>query len=174
MSVRYSTPHVHYPQLSSSQVCWPTNFQMFKCHICVCVCVCRKNRGYEGVWTRNPACVVFQLFRWLRWLSFLSVLSVFVDFSFWMRLGVQYHCYYLYTVVCQQIWRNVLPFFFPRYTLQGSKRLDSVPKKSSPIYLGPKNLKIFWCTGWAWNCQINFRCASIHGRAGFILISRYI
>jgi hypothetical protein len=52
----------------------------------------------------------------LRWLSFLSVLSVFVDFPFWMRLGVRYHCYYLYSVVCQQIWRNVLPLFFPRYT----------------------------------------------------------
>ena len=43
-------------------------------------------------------------------------------------------------------------------------------KKSSPIYLGPKNLDTFWCTGWAWNCQIIFRCASIHGRAGFILV----
>jgi hypothetical protein len=32
------------------------------------------------------------------------------------RLGVRYHCYYLYSVVCQQIWRNVLPLFFPRYT----------------------------------------------------------
>jgi hypothetical protein len=42
--------------------------------------------------------------------------------------------------------------------------------KSSPIYLGPKNLDTFWCTGWAWNCQIIFRCASIHGRAGFILV----
>jgi hypothetical protein len=48
-------------------------------------------------------------------MSFLSLLSVFVDFPFWMRLGVRYHCYYLYSVVCQQIWRNVLPFF-PRYT----------------------------------------------------------
>jgi hypothetical protein len=28
--------------------------------------------------------------------------------------------------------------------------------KSSPIYLGPKNLDTFWCTGWAWNCQIIF------------------
>ena len=49
-------------------------------------------------------------------------------------------------------------------------RLDSALKiRSSPIYLGPKNLDTFWCTGWAWNCQIIFRCASIHGRAGFIL-----
>ena len=37
-------------------------------------------------------------------------------------------------------------------------------KKLSPIYLGPKSLDTFW-----WNCQIIFRCASIHGRAGFIL-----
>jgi hypothetical protein len=53
----------------------------------------------------------------LVWQSLIvSVLSVFVDFPFWMRLGVRYHCYYLYSVVCQQIWRNVLPLFFPRYT----------------------------------------------------------
>ena len=49
-------------------------------------------------------------------------------------------------------------------------RLDSALKKSSPVYLGPTNLDTFWCTGWAWNCQIIFRCASIHGRAGFILL----
>ena len=41
MSVRYSTPHVHYPQLNSSRVCLPTNFQKFKCHIFICVCVCQ-------------------------------------------------------------------------------------------------------------------------------------
>ena len=28
---------------------------------------------------------------------------------------------------------------------------------------------LFRCTGWAWNCQIIFRFASIHGRACFIL-----
>jgi hypothetical protein len=33
MSVRYSTPRVHYPQLNPSRVCLPTNFQKFKCHI---------------------------------------------------------------------------------------------------------------------------------------------
>jgi hypothetical protein len=37
MSVGYSTPHVHYPQLNSSRVCLPTNFQKFKCHIFICV-----------------------------------------------------------------------------------------------------------------------------------------
>ena len=67
----------------------------------------------------------------LRWLSFLSVLSVFVDFPFWMSLGVRYHCYYLYSVVCQQIWRNVLPLSFPRYTgvkkTQHYKRFNSNP-----------------------------------------------
>ena len=40
MSVCYSTPHVHYPQLNPSRVCLPTNFQKFKCHIFICVCVC--------------------------------------------------------------------------------------------------------------------------------------
>jgi hypothetical protein len=29
MFVRYSTPHVHYPQLNSSRACLPTNFQKF-------------------------------------------------------------------------------------------------------------------------------------------------
>jgi hypothetical protein len=38
MSVRYSTPHVHYLQLNPSRVCLPTNFQKFKCHIFICVC----------------------------------------------------------------------------------------------------------------------------------------
>jgi hypothetical protein len=47
-------------------------------------------------------------------------------------------------------------------------RLDSAQKKASPIYLGPKNLDTFWCT--ACNCLKIFRCASIHGRAGFILL----
>ena len=49
------------------------------------------------------------------WASYRFCLF-FVDFPFWMRLGVRYHCYYLYSVVCQQIWCNVLPLFFPRYT----------------------------------------------------------
>jgi hypothetical protein len=40
MSVRYSTPRVHYPQLNSSRVCLSTNFQKYKCHIFICVCVC--------------------------------------------------------------------------------------------------------------------------------------
>ena len=52
-------------------------------------------------------------------------------------------------------------------------RLDSAQKKSFPICLGLKNLDTFWCTGWAWNYQIIFRCASIHGRAGFILWDRH-
>jgi hypothetical protein len=46
-----------------------------------------------------------------------------LNFPFWMRLGVRYHCYYLYSVVCQQIWRNVFPLFFPRYT--GVKKTSS-------------------------------------------------
>jgi hypothetical protein len=41
-------------------------------------------------------------------------------------------------------------------------------KRSSPIYLGPINLDTFW-----WNCQIIFRCTSIQGRAGFILLYLY-
>ena len=45
-------------------------------------------------------------------------------------------------------------------------------KKASPIYLGPKSLDTFWCAGWAWNCQIIFRFASIH--ACFILLQNVI
>ena len=52
----------------------------------------------------------------LRWLSFLSALPVFVDFPIWMCLGEWYHCFYLYSVVCQQIWRNVLPLFFAKHS----------------------------------------------------------
>ena len=41
MSLRYSTPHVHYPQFNSSRVCLPTNFQKFKCYIFyLCLSVC--------------------------------------------------------------------------------------------------------------------------------------
>jgi hypothetical protein len=43
------------------------------------------------------------------------------------------------------------------------------PKKSHPQYISAQKISTFWCTGWAWNCQIIFRCASIHGCAGFIL-----
>ena len=85
----------------------------------------------------------------LRWLSFLSVLSVFVDFPFWMRLGVRYHCYYLYSVVCQQIWRNVLPLFFPRYT--GVKKTQHYKLFiSNPIVL-------FWRTKKKTNSNITGR-----------------
>jgi hypothetical protein len=57
-------------------------------------------------------------------LSFLSVLSVFVDFPFWKRLGVRYHCYYLYSVVCQQIWRKSYRCSFR--DIQGSKRPNTI------------------------------------------------
>ena len=88
----------------------------------------------------------------LRWLSFLSVLSVFVDFPFWMRLGVRYHCYYLYSVVCQQIWRNVLPLFFPRYT--GVKKTQHYKLFiSNPIVL-------FWRTKKKNNSNITGRTVS--------------
>ena len=66
----------------------------------------------------------------LRWLSFLSVLSVSVDFPFWMRLGVWYHCYYLYSVV----------LFFPRYT--GVKKTQHYKLFiSNPIVLFWRNKK---------------------------------
>ena len=88
----------------------------------------------------------------LRWLSFLSVLSVFVDFPFWMRLGVRYHCYYLYSVVCQQIWCNVLPLFFPRYT--GVKKTQHYKLFiSNPIVL-------FWRTKKKANSNITGRTVS--------------
>ena len=88
----------------------------------------------------------------LRWLNFLSVLSVFVDFPFWMRLGVRYHCYYLYSVVCQQIWGNVLPLFFPRYT--GVKKTQHYKLFiSNPIVL-------FWRTKKKTNSNITGRTVS--------------
>ena len=85
-------------------------------------------------------------------MSFLSVLSVFVDFPFWMRLGVRYHCYYLYSVVCQQIWRNVLPLFFSRYT--GVKKTQHYKLFiSNPIVL-------FWRTKTKPNSNITGRTVS--------------
>ena len=63
-------------------------------------------------------CVVFQLIRWLK-TQMVELLIGFVCFCGLFLLNatwVRYHCYYLYSVVCQQIWRNVLPLFFPRYT----------------------------------------------------------
>ena len=80
-----------------------------------------------------------------------------------------------------QISSDILTIFFflrGRYPLRCRNerefdwiRLDSTLKESSPIYLGPKNIapNLLWCTGWAWNWQIIFKFASIHGRACFIL-----
>jgi hypothetical protein len=40
--------------------------------------------------------------------------------------------------------------------------------KCHPRYiLAQKVSTLFWCTDWAWNWQITFRFASIHGRACF-------
>jgi hypothetical protein len=43
------------------------------------------------------------------------------------------------------------------------------PKKNRPQYISAQKISTLFDAGWAWNCQIIFRCASIHGRAGFIL-----
>jgi hypothetical protein len=48
-----------------------------------------------------------------------------VDFPFWMRLGVRYHCYYLYSVVWKKNWLNVLPLFFPGHIDRGKKKQHS-------------------------------------------------
>jgi hypothetical protein len=47
--------------------------------------------------------------------------------------------------------------------------LVSCPKGQVEKYVNVE--ACFWCTGWAWNCQIIFRFASIHGRACFILFT---
>jgi hypothetical protein len=67
MFVRYSTPHVHYPQLNSSRACLPTNFQKFKWSISFCFrwfCF-----AFFG----------FVLFRF-HFVDFVSFRFVFVDF----------------------------------------------------------------------------------------------
>ena len=64
-------------------------------------------------------------------------------------------------------WRVRSTLYSPVWRVTVVRRLNETrfgPKKKS----SPKNLDTFWCTEWAWNCQIIFRCASIHGRAGFI------
>jgi hypothetical protein len=77
-----------------------------------------------------------------------------------------------------QISSDILTRFF---FLRGSCPLRSRNEREfdwmrldSTLYLGPKNLgrkisHLFWYTGWAWNWQIIFRFASIHGRVCFIL-----
>jgi hypothetical protein len=51
MSVRKSNPLVHYPQLNSIRVCWPTSFQKFKCHIFICVSVCVSINAFLSLWS---------------------------------------------------------------------------------------------------------------------------
>ena len=44
----------------------------------------------------------------------------------------------------------------------------SRPEKSRSRYISAQKIStLFWCTEWAWNWHIIFRCASIHGRACF-------
>ena len=95
--------------------------------------------GFSRFVTFNPH-VFVQLFRWLKtqMVELLIGFVCFVNFPFWMRLGVRYHCYYLYSVVCQHIWRNVWPLFFPRFT--GVKKTQNYKLFiSNPIVL-------FWRT----------------------------
>jgi hypothetical protein len=90
--------------------------------------------------------------------------------------SMRYECHLGYFLIYSDILRRIF-VSTRKLTFESSKgvtaRLNETrfcpKKKSSPLYLDPKNLDTFWCTGWAWNCQIIFRCASIHGRAGFIL-----
>ena len=117
--------------------------------------ICYQNPpfSWENACTKSGMCC-FSVVQFIenRWLSFLSVLSVFVDFPFWMRLGVRYHCYYLYLVVYQQIWRNLLPLFFPRY-IEVKKTQHYKLFISNPIVL-------FWRTKKITNCNITGRTVS--------------
>jgi hypothetical protein len=46
--------------------------------------------------------------------------------------------------------------------------LSVINVKSRPRYISAQKIStLFWCTEWAWNWQIIFRFASIHGRARF-------
>jgi hypothetical protein len=91
----------------------------------------------------------------------------FVDFPFWMRLGVRYHCYYLYSVVCQQIWRNVLPLFFPRYT--GVKKIQHYKLFiSNPIFLMFSFCKHFFLQKFF--CKESAHCTSCYVAVGFFFL----
>jgi hypothetical protein len=78
------------------------------------------------------------------------------------------HC-----VVCSSlIYRFVLPLWYLQ-TLH-SINIDilslRIPEFEKRHYIFAQKIStLFWCTGWAWNWQIIFRFASIHGRACFIL-----
>jgi hypothetical protein len=86
MSGRYSTPHVHYPQLNPSRVCLPTNFQKFKCHIFICVWVFR---------------FVSFRFCWFRFVSFSLISFRFVSFLFRFAL---YRCPNIYIRKIYYMW----------------------------------------------------------------------
>ena len=51
--------------------------------------------------------------------------------------------------------------------MRSNLELLPVTKVKSRYILAQKISTLFWCTEWAWNWQIIFRFASIHGRACF-------
>ena len=56
----------------------------------------------------------------------------------------------------------------PVINVKSRPRYISALNKSRPWYISAQKIwKLFWCTEWAWNWQIIFRFASIHGRARF-------
>jgi hypothetical protein len=116
---------------------------------------CTLSRTSDTTETRNPCVIKVILFACFTYIDIFNLLNLFwhTDKNF---------CFYAEV--------NFWDFVRNDNSNKGTTaRLNEtrfgLKKKSSLIYLGPKNLDIFW-----WNCQIIFRWASIHGRAGFILI----
>ena len=64
----------------------------------------------------------------------------YVEVNFWDFVRNDSFCFCLYVVAINRL----MILLLLNETRYGPK------KKSSPIYLGPKNLETFWCTGWAW------------------------
>jgi hypothetical protein len=82
--------------------------------------------------------------------------------------------WYYFQILLNLFWHTDKNFFFC-VEVNSNNTAPSIavsldPKKSRPWYISAQNIStLFWCTGWAWNWQIIFRFASIHGRACFIL-----
>ena len=118
---------------------------------------CTLSRTSDTTETQNPCVIKVILFACFTYIDIFNLLNLFwhTDKNF---------CFYAEV----NFWDFVRNDNSNKGTTARLNETRFGPKKKlSPIYLGPKNLDTFW-----WNCQIIFRCASIHGRAGFILFER--
>jgi hypothetical protein len=85
-----------------------------------------------------------------------------------------FYLYWYFQILLNLFWHtDKKNFFCVEVNSNPLSALSLDPKKSRPRYISAQKIStLFWCTGWAWNWQIIFRFASIHGRVCFILYKR--